>query len=245
VQYAWWSGSRMPNIFAKPISTTCTALLVLALSGSALLAQAEPSNLPARRTEQEGLVWIDMLANEFDDWVVEGKKTGSHVQPPDIWTLHGGILHCDGRGFGFLRFKRQVSDFVFAGEFRLARGSNSGIGIRTIPYVSIPASRPSNASYEIQLIDNPGEVSAKGNMSIYRYFAPSSNPQKPHDQWNAFEITCCGPRLLIRLNGVTVHDIDQSLHEAIKTTPLSGFVSVQNHHSVVDFRNLRLRELDP
>ena len=44
-------------------------------------------------------------------------------------------------------------------------------------------------AYEIQLIDQPLEVSEKGNMSIYRHFVPSSNPQKPHDQWIAFEIT--------------------------------------------------------
>lgn len=240
----------MHNDVVMPVTTACGALLaillsgVALLSGTALLAQAERSAVQSGATVRNGAEWVDMLANRFDDWVVEGKKTGEKIQPPDVWSLQDGMLHCDGRGFGFLRFKHKVSDFIFAGEFKLAKRSNSGIGIRTVPYISTPATRPSRASYEIQLIDKPSEVSEHGNMSIYRHRAPSSNPQKPHDEWNAFEITCRGPRIHVKFNGITVHDFDQSEHETLKDTPLTGFVSVQNHHSVVDFRKLRLRELD-
>ncbi len=231
----------MKNLMALPVSLAM--LSVILLSTSSMLALANDKIDPETPAILEKTVWIDMLANELDDWVVEGKKHGAHIQPPGVWSLDRGVLHCDGRGFGFLRFKRPVTDFVFAGEYKLARDSNSGLGLRTVPYVSTPATRPSHASYEIQLLDRPGEISIKGNMSVYGHFAPKSNPQEPHGQWNTFEITCRGPRLHIRLNGITIHDFDQSEHETTKGMPLKGFVSVQNHHSVVDFRRLRLREL--
>ncbi len=234
---------RMKHIMALPVSSALGVLVAISFSTSsisALAADAIDSEIPANPEQTK---WVDMLANELDDWVVEGKKHGAHIQPSGVWSLDRGVLHCDGRGFGFLRYKRQVSDFVFAGEYKLARDSNSGIGLRTVPYVSTLATRPSHASYEIQLLDRPGEISIKGNMSVYGHFAPKSNPQEPHGQWNTFEITCRGPRLNIKLNGVTIHDFDQSEHETTKDMPLKGFVSVQNHHSVVEFRRLRLREL--
>ncbi len=191
----------------------------------------------------DGVGWVDLLADGLRGWVEEGKKSGEHTQPEGVWSINSdGELHCDGRGFGFLRYDQRLRDFDFYGEYSISPGGNSGIGIRSVAYESRPATRPSHAAYELQIIDRPA-VGPKGNMSLYRHLAPSANPLHAAGAWNAVEIVCRGPRIMVRYNGELVHDVDQRDHESLQNKPLEGFLLLQNHHSKVAFRHLRLRPL--
>jgi hypothetical protein len=181
------------------------------------------------------------LEHGLRDWVVERKLSGTHIQPLGVWTVsEDHVLHCDGRGFGFLRYDRILGDFVYACEYRLVPGANSGIGIRGVPYESKVSTRPSHAGCELQIFDELSVTGVQGNMSLYNHLAPTSNPSKPGGEWNQVAIACRGPRLRVWLNGVLVQDVDQRDHASIRDKPLSGYLQLQNHHSVVAFRNLRL-----
>lgn len=185
--------------------------------------------------------WLDPLESGLHRWVVEKKRTGTHIQPEGVWTIDDDrVLHCDGRGFGFLRYDQKLDDFVFCCEYRLAPGANSGIGLRGVPYLSKHKTRPSNAAYELQIIDEVGTTDIKGNMSLYRHLAPTSNPSKPGGEWNQVVVACRGALVRVWLNGALVQDVDQRAHATIQDKPLSGYLQLQNHHSVVSFRNLRL-----
>ena len=185
--------------------------------------------------------WVDLLANDLQDWIVEGKKSGAHIQPPDVWSIGAdGVLRCDGRGFGFLRYRKKLDDFELQLEYKLDPGSNSGIGLRSCSYQSTPATRPSHAAYELQILDQDA-VSLRGNMALYRHLAPLANPRLPAGEWNHVHIVCHGPRLLVRLNQKLVHDVNQAHHSKLRDKPLEGYLLLQNHHSVVEFRNLQLR----
>ena len=191
---------------------------------------------PCEATE-EG--FIDLLADGLDGWVAEADENEKSV-----WTVDGGVLHCNGNGLGFLRYDRELVDFTFRVEFRMSKGCNSGIGIRGDKFTGTRKSRPSLTGYEVQILDDAGrDPHAYGSCSLYRYLAPTENATKPHGQWNSVEITCRGPRIKIVVNGKTVHDIDQRDFDEIKDKPISGFLSVQNHGHVIDFRNLSLKEL--
>lgn len=52
-----------------------------------------------------------------------------------------------------------------------------------------------------------------------------------------------GPRIVVRLNGVTIQDVDQTKNPEIAKKPLRGYLSLQNHGRTIEFRNLRLTEL--
>ena len=125
----------------------------------------------------------------------------------------------------------------------MAPKCNSGIGIRTVPYDPSrdEATRPSFYSYEIQLLDDAGKKPNKHSSgSLYRYVAPKVNAVKPAPEWNVVEVECVGPRIKVTINDQEVIDVDQTSIAEIRNKPLKGYVCLQNHHGVIDFRNVRI-----
>jgi hypothetical protein len=183
----------------------------------------------------------------LDGWVAEGvtEVTLDAVAKP-VWTVADGMIVCTGKGFGFLRYaEKEFGDFSFHVEYRIAKGGNSGIGIRTVPFDAkkSTATRPSYACYEIQLLDDAGKpANTHCTGSLYRYVAPSSNPSKPAGEWNVMDIHCQGPHIRIDLNGAKIIDVDQRTVEAIKNKPLRGYLCLQNHGRNIEFRNLYVTE---
>ncbi len=105
------------------------------------------------------------------------------------------------------------------------------------------ATRPSYSGCEIQLLDDADkEPSKTSTASLYRYVAPTANSVKPAGQWNTIDIECAGPKIRITLNGKLIQDVDQTQVEEIKGKPLQGFVSLQNHGKLIEFRNLKLKK---
>lgn len=216
-------------------SITCWAICAILVGEASARAGAG---------EEEGFQSI-FDGESLQGWVVEGVATtlDKGVRKP-VWTAADGVLHCRGFGFGFLRHDKPYADFTLRLEYRMSKGCNSGVGIRSVKYVGARNTRPSFAGYEVQIMDDAGQPpSTKGTCSLYRYVAPSSNPVKPAGEWNELEIHCQGPRIRIRLNGQLVQDVDQRTIPAIKDKPLSGYLSLQNHGHDIEFRNLRVREI--
>ncbi|MHC5539836.1 3-keto-disaccharide hydrolase [Singulisphaera rosea] len=185
---------------------------------------------------------------DLDGWVAEGQTESPKdgVARP-VWSVREGLIHCDGKGFGFLRYDRhEYKDFVFHVDFRMAPGCNSGLGVRTRVFIpeQSRATRPSLYSYEIQLMDDAGKpATPHSSGSLYRYVAPKENAIKPASEWNSIDIECVGPKIKVTLNGKTIIDVDQQTVEAIKTKPMKGFVCLQNHGGTIDFRDVRIREI--
>ena len=166
-----------------------------------------------------------------------------------VWSVKDGNLLCTGKGFGFLRYaRREFADFVFHVEFRMAPRCNSGLGIRTGPFdpARSRATRPSFYSYEIQLFDDAGKPpSTHSTGSLYRYVAPSKNPIKPAGEWNSIDIECVGPRVKVTLNGERIIDVDQDRVPQLRDKPRKGYVCLQNHGGIIEFRSVRVKEIGP
>lgn len=176
---------------------------------------------------------------DLTGWNVEG--TREDAQGNAVWCVEDEAIVCHGHGFGFLRHDQLVDDFVLSLEFRLAAKANSGVGIRHGKYTGKRNTRPSLAGYEIQLLDDPGQpVSKISSGSLYRYASPVERALKPAGEWNRLVVECRGPVITIKLNGKTIHDLDQSTLAATKAKPLSGYISLQNHGGEVAFRDIQL-----
>lgn len=214
------------------------------MAASAAEPEAAP---PAPITQADGEAGFVPIFNgrDFSGWVVEGStKAVFDGKEQEIWTVENGEIHCRGKGFGFLRYEKLLKDFVVRLEYKIAPKGNSGIGIRTVKFGGKANTRPSYASYEIQLLDDAGKSPSKHSTgSLYRYVAPAENPSLPAGQWNSVEIECRGPRLRIVFNGKVLHDLDQTTVEEIKNKPLEGYFCLQDHGSKVWFRNVRIKEL--
>ncbi len=219
--------------------------------GSVCLAVASPWILAvdadARlRCKAVQPVW-EAIFNGYDlsNWVVEGPATykdGDQEKPN--WFVEDGKIVCAGKGFGFLRYDRTFCDYTLHLEFRMSPGCNSGIGIRADKYdPKKPDTRPSVSGFEIQILDDAGKTpDVHSSMSLYRYVAPRKSAIRPVGEWNVVEITARGTRLCVVLNGQLVQDVDQSQIESLRDKPLCGYISVQNHGHLVEFRNVWTRD---
>jgi len=191
----------------------------------------------------------------LDGWVIESHADSElHPDGRPVWSVKDGAIDCDGLGFGFLRYAREpFADATLRMEFRLGKKAdgepcNAGIGLRTGAFDRrrSRATRPSLRGYELQLLDDAGSpATTHSSGSLYRYVAPRENGIRPAGEWNELEIAMLGPRIRVVLNGRLIQDVDQETIPRIRTKPLSGFVSLQNHGGPVRFRNLRVRREAP
>lgn len=167
------------------------------------------------------------------------------------YVVENGILVCPKEGGGNLFTDREYANFVLRFEFKLSDGGNNGIGIR--------APLQGDAAYqgmEIQVLDHDAEV-YRGKLkpsqyhgSIYDVVPAKTGALKPAGEWNQEEITADARRIVVKLNGQTIvnANLDDVTDPAVlKKHPglarKSGFIGLLGHGTRVEFRNLRIREL--
>ncbi|MCU0876269.1 MAG: DUF1080 domain-containing protein [Pirellulaceae bacterium] len=174
----------------------------------------------------------------------QGDKSGYEV-------VDGAIV-CKEKGGGNLYTEKEYADFHLKFEFKLTPGANNGIGIRA-PMQGDPAF----VGMEIQVLDD-GDDRYKGikdwqrHGSVYGIVAAKPGHQKPVGEWNEEEIIVKGSHVKVILNGTTIVDADVA--EASKPKTLDGrehpglkrdkgFITFCGHGAHVEYRNLRLKEL--
>src|SRR5438045_3405330 len=180
----------------------------------------------------------------LNGWKLMGGK-GSGYVPKD------GVLVCPADGGGNLFTEKEYANFILRFEFRLSAGGNNGIGIR--------APLEGRASYqgmEIQILDDDhpkyqGKIRpAQYHGSIYDVVPAEHGFKKPTGEWNAEEITADGRHIKVVLNGHTIVDAnldDVKDPELLKRHPglqrKSGHIGFLGHGTLVEFRNVRIKEL--
>lgn len=177
------------------------------------------------------------------------------------WTLvkgHGpgyvvrdGIIVCPADGGGNLYTEKEYADFVLRFDFKVSPGGNNGIGIR--------APLEGDAAYqgmEIQILDH-GHERYKGKIkpsqhhgSVYDVFAATKDTLKPAGEWNEEEIWIKGSKIKVTLNKSVILEADLASvtdpavlkkHPGLKNT--KGHIGLLGHGTLVEFRNLRVKEL--
>jgi hypothetical protein len=200
---------------------------------------------PLVASDKSGMETI-VHQNDLDGWHVDGTaRFDDKTERHPVWTVANGEVFCAGHGFGFLRYEKQLADFVVSLEFKAGPHTNSGIGLRGIKYSDKDLNtRPSIAGFEVQILDDFGKQSTVDTSgALYRYVAPIKNAIRKAGEWNRLVITCRGPKIVVRLNGETVQDFDQTSTPKTADKSLSGYLSLQNHGGLIVFRNIRLKEL--
>lgn len=179
-------------------------------------------------------------------WVLVHKtKTGKG------YIVRDGMLVCPRDGGGNLLTVREFSNFIFRFEFRIEPGGNNGVAIRApisgdVAYTGI----------EIQILDHD-HPKYKGWLkpwqrhgAVYNIVPPQRDALKPAGEWNEEEILVLGPHIRVTLNGVIINDADLSQvtdpkiiakHPGMRRT--RGRVGFLGHGSLVEFRNIRIKEL--
>lgn len=216
------------------------ALFGLIAAGMLALACAGPALALSDCEKQEGFVPL-FDGKDMEKWVVMGDPA---------WSVQNGILVCSGQGHRWLRSKGEFKDFVLRLEFRISPGGNSGVFVR-----ATEGGNPAFTGMELQIMGDHNQApGVHSTASVYDAIAPSVNLSRPAGDWNSMEITLLGSGIAVALNGRTVvaadlsdKELNAKLAEDVKfwNRAKTGFIGVQNHGSKVEFRDVRIRALEP
>jgi hypothetical protein len=190
----------------------------------------------------------------FDGQSLAGWTNAAGGPPGAGWVVQEGAIHRQAAG-GDLYWSREVGDFDFRFEFKIAPKGNSGVKYR-VATIGKEILGP-----EYQVLDDAGHPDAKvgptrQTASFYDIKAPSADkPTRPAGEWNEGRIVAKGTRLEHWLNGVKVAELDtasdewKALKAKSKFRNKAGFgesprgrLFLQDHGDKVWYRRLQLTE---
>lgn len=162
------------------------------------------------------------------------------------WVVEEGVITRRGRGGSLVYTTEKVpDDFELRFEWKVARGSNSGVYYRP-------------TQYEYQILDNAVHADGKNPRtsaaSLYFCMQPSVDATKPVGEWNSGRVVCKGTVIQHWLNGVKVIHLDyqdprwsfnvEMLRQRGGDLEARGAnLNLQDHGDPVWYRNIRLRRL--
>ena len=228
----------------------CAALVaVLAVTLQPSIAFAQMPTLTAAET-------ADGWKLLFDGKTLAGWRGYKTEKPSGGWRVdEGGLLVRLGGG-GDLMTTEQYGDFEMRFEWKITEYGNSGVIYRvgtTEPY-------PWHTGPEYQILDNGHHPDGKNAItsagSNYAVNEPVKDVTKPVGQWNEGRIIARGNHIEHWLNGVKVVDYEigsADWNARVKAskfgkippyaTVKTGHIALQDHESVVIYRNLKIKRL--
>lgn len=191
----------------------------------------------------------------FDGKTLSGWMT-SDLKPPRT-SVEQESLNPHKSGHYMLVHTQQWSDFVLSLDFKISKGCNSGVFVRTFPLEPRPGKDVGFNGIEVAIDDTTG-AGFHDTGALYDLVKPAKNAMKPAGEWNRVVITCDKNRITVELNGekVTRMDLDEwkepnrrpdgtphKFDVAYKDHPRKGYVGFQDHGKPCWFKNVKLLPL--
>jgi hypothetical protein len=192
----------------------------------------------------------------FDGQTLNGWMTSD--QKPSRRPVEDNSINPHKCGHYMMVHTQQWSNFVLALDFKIARGCNSGIFVRTSSLIPRPGKDVGYNGIEVQLLDSTS-ADYHDTGAIYDLAKPTKNAMKPVGEWNHIEITCKDSVIDVILNAEKVNHIDldqfteankrpdgteHKFDIAFKQHPHKGYIGLQDHGSDCWFKNIKLRPLN-
>ena len=178
---------------------------------------------------------IDLFNGEnFEGWYMYKK---------DAWRVRGGEIYCSGKPTGFLRTKKEYSDFKLTFEWRWPEKSgNSGVLLHMSDQDKVWP-----LCVEAQLMNNrAGDLIGMGckfNENKAKKDGPISYTPRMNDSneketggWNSYEIVCDDDTVELKING-------QYQNKATGVSISKGYIGFQSEGVPIMFRNIKLTPL--
>lgn len=174
---------------------------------------------------------------------------------PSTWSVKDGMLHCSGKPIGELRTDRMYQNFVLELEWRhLKPKGNAGVFIWADDITA--KGQPFHRGIEVQVLENAyGEGRESRGFTTHgdifpihgavmfplngrggsRSF-PTENRSKASPEWNHYKIRCVEGAISLAVNGKMVTS-------GMFASPSKGYICLESEGGVVDWRNIRIKEL--
>lgn len=155
---------------------------------------------------------------------------GWHTTGDNQWQAESGILRSPHSGANIVT-DATFTDFKLHIEFRLPKGSNSGVYLR--------------GRYELQIEDGEGSEPPNNQLgAIYGFLPPSDMVGKKPGEWQSYDVTLVGRMLTVVFNGVTVicnQEIPGITGGALDSKEGdAGPIYLQGDHGPIEFRNIEI-----
>jgi hypothetical protein len=191
----------------------------------------------------------------FDGKTLDGWMTSS--EKPSKTPVDDGCINPHKCGGYMMVHKEKWEDFVLSLDFKISKGCNSGVFVRTFSLKPRPGKDVGFNGLEVAIDDTRG-AGYHDTGAIYDLAKPSKHAMKPVGEWNHLVVRCDKGVIEVELNGekVTRMDMDQftkpylrpdgTKHKfdiAYKDHPRRGYIGLQDHGSPCWYKNIKLKPL--
>lgn len=146
------------------------------------------------------------------------------------WKVHNGAIVVGEGEKGLLCTHVQFADYELKVDFRAAKGTNSGVFLRTAPVVG--KDDVTTKCYELNIA--PPENPFPTGSFVGRKKAAEVADSR---EWQTFHVTLAGGQAKVDLNGQTVLEYTDE-------KPLGrGYIGLQLNEGQVEFKNIKLKPL--
>jgi hypothetical protein len=167
--------------------------------------------------------WIAL----FDGQTLFGWQAHSQAN----WSVSDGTITVSEGEKGLLCTTVPFDNYVLKADFRAAKGTNSGLFLRTAPIVGMDDIRAKCYELNIAPSDNPFPTG-----SFVQRQKAKEVPERA-DEWQTFEVRLDGPKATVKLNGEEVLTYDDP-------APIGrGLIGLQLNSGAVAFKNIKLKPL--
>ena len=134
----------------------------------------------------------------FDGRTTNGWMNSDRTAPRT--PVVNGELSPHKAGHYMLVHTQQWSDFVLALDFKISKGCNSGVFVRTQSLTPRPGRDVGYNGLEIAIDDTPG-AGYHDTGALYDLVKPLRNAMRAVGDWNHMEISCISNHVDVVLNG--------------------------------------------
>jgi hypothetical protein len=168
---------------------------------------------------------------------------GWYMYKKDAWKVTEGEIYCSGKPTGFLRTKKEYSDFKLTFEWRWPKEpGNSGVLLHMSDQdkvwpLCVEAQLMNNRAGDLIGMGckfNENKAKEDGNIS----YTPRMNDsnEKESGGWNSYEIVCDDDTVELKING-------QLQNKGTGFSISKGYIGFQSEGVPIIFRNIKLTSL--
>ena len=171
---------------------------------------------------------------------------------PETWSVRDGVILSSGKPICELRTDRMYENFILELEYRhLEPGGNAGLFIWGDALTT--RGQPFVRAIEVQILDGRNTEWYTSHGDVFAIHGAKLTPDRPHPrgamrslpserrarpagEWNHYRVTARDGTVKLAVNGKEVSG-------GTDISPRKGYIHLESEGGVVEYRNLRIKEL--